>query len=59
MAADHDSRSLTEAQDRLIDLLVQYDEAIRAEDWQRVDTLNTQIEAARADRDAIRRKLGL
>ncbi|HYM72705.1 MAG TPA: hypothetical protein VET89_06960 [Stellaceae bacterium] len=50
---------MTEAQDRLIDLLVQYDEAIRAEDWQRVDTLNTQIEAARADRDAIRRKLGL
>jgi hypothetical protein len=55
VAVPHDCRPLTQAQDRHIDLLVRFDEAIRAEDWQRVDALNTQIEAARANRDAIRR----
>jgi hypothetical protein len=45
---------LTEAQDQLIDLLVQHDEASRAEDWGRVHTLKTEIADATARRDQIR-----
>jgi hypothetical protein len=35
---------LTETQDRLIDLLVQQDEAKTAEDWDRVRDLKAEIE---------------
>ena len=35
---------LTETQDRLIDLLVQQDEAKTAEDWDRVRDLRAEIE---------------
>jgi hypothetical protein len=38
---------LTETQDRLIDLLVQQDEAKTAEDWDRVRELKTEIEDVR------------
>jgi hypothetical protein len=49
-----DSTRLTEAKDRLIDLLVQHDEANRAKDWQLVSVLEPQIGAARAHRDELR-----
>ena len=48
--------SFLEAQDRLIDLFVQHDEASRAEDWGRVHKLKTKIAAARLHRDEIRRR---
>ena len=45
---------LIEAQDQLIELLVQEDEASRAEDWGRVHMLKTEIADATARRDEIR-----
>jgi hypothetical protein len=54
MAASFDRTNLIEAQDRLINLLVQQDEAQRAEDWRRVNALDKQIAAARAHHDAMR-----
>jgi hypothetical protein len=45
---------LTDTQDRLINLFVQHDEAIRAEDWDRVRTLEAQIDDAQCEADAIR-----
>jgi hypothetical protein len=46
MATPDDRAGLT-AQDRLIDLLVQHDEASRVQDWPRVATLRTQIDDAK------------
>ena len=46
---------LIEAQDQLIDLLVQHDEASRAEDWVRVDTLKTEIANAAVRQNEIRK----
>jgi hypothetical protein len=54
MAAPYKRTKLTEAQDRLINLLVQHDEASRAEDWRRLKTLNRQIDAARAQHHVLR-----
>jgi hypothetical protein len=45
---------LIEAQDQLIDLLVQHDEASRAEDWGRVHMLKTEIADATGRPDEIR-----
>jgi hypothetical protein len=45
---------LTDTQDRLINLFVQHDEAIRAEDWARARDLETQIDDAQYETDAIR-----
>ncbi len=45
---------VTDMQDRLIDLLVQYDEASKDEDWQRMRSLLTDIDDARKQRDEIR-----
>jgi hypothetical protein len=45
---------LIEAQDQLIDLLVQHDEATRAEDWVRVDTLKAEIANAAVRQNEIR-----
>jgi hypothetical protein len=46
---------LTDMQDRLIDLFVQRDEAVRAADRLRVQDLQSQIEDAQEQVDAIRR----
>jgi hypothetical protein len=48
---------LIEAQDQLIDLLVQQDEASRADDWDRVSMLKTEIADATARRDEIRNSI--
>ena len=45
---------LTDQQDRLIDLFVQRDEAIRAEHWNRARDLESQIAEAQCEADAIR-----
>jgi hypothetical protein len=45
---------LTDQQDRLIDLFVQRDEAIRAEHWDQARDLKSQIDDARCEADAIR-----
>src|SRR3954453_17782383 len=45
---------LTEKQDRLIELLVLHDEATKAEDWGRVRSLETKINAVKADTAAFR-----
>ena len=50
-----DRTKLTEAQDHLINLLVQQDEAHRAEDWRRLKALEKHLDAARiVHRDALR-----
>jgi hypothetical protein len=46
---------LTDIQDRLIDLLVQQDEARRAQDWRRVRALQDGISDARFCQDRLRR----
>jgi len=50
-----DRAALTAAQDRLLNLLVQQDEASELKDWARVNTLETEIEAARTRRDKLQR----
>jgi len=45
---------LVEAQNRLIDLYVQHDEASRAEDWERLRALKTEIGDAAARLEEIR-----
>jgi hypothetical protein len=45
---------LTEKQDRLIELFVLHDEATKAEDWDRVRSLEAKINAAKADTAALR-----
>lgn len=50
-----DRKSLVEAQDHLIDLFIQHDEASRAGDRQRLNELNLQIDRARLQRDDLRR----
>lgn len=45
---------LTDQQDRLIDLFVQHDEAVRTEDWARARDLETQIDEAQSNADTIR-----
>jgi hypothetical protein len=45
---------LTEKQDRLIELFVLHDEATKAEDWDRVRSLEAKITAAKADTAALR-----
>jgi hypothetical protein len=54
MALPHDPARLIEAQDRLIDLLVQQDEARKAEDLPRMAALETEIGAATTHRDELR-----
>lgn len=52
---DPDERArLTDAQDRLIELLVQQDEAVRVADWPRARELQTRIGVARQQADEIR-----
>ncbi len=51
-----DRGRLIAAQDDLIDLFIQHDEASRAGDLQRVNQLNLQIKRARLHRDDLRRK---
>ena len=46
---------LTDTQDRLIELFVRRDEAVRAADWFRVRDLESQIEDVQQEADAIRR----
>jgi len=46
---------LIDIQDRLIDLLVQQDEARRAQDWRRARALQDEIADARFCQDKIRR----
>ena len=46
---------LTETQDRLIDLLVQHDEARKAEDWDRVRALEVKIDDMQEQRKEISR----
>ena len=46
---------LIEIQDLLIDLIVQHDEATRAEDWGRVRALETEIDDLMVRRDEISR----
>lgn len=53
MAAFGDRARLTAAQDRLLDLLVQQDEASTLKDWSRVSVLEKKIDAARAHRDKL------
>ena len=49
-----DRAKLREAQDHLINLLVQQDEAHRAEDWRKMKALEKQLDAAReAHREAL------
>jgi hypothetical protein len=49
-----ESAKLREAQDHLINLLVQQDEAHRAEDWREMKALEKQLDAARvAHREAL------
>jgi hypothetical protein len=55
MAAADDLLRLGEAQDRLLDLLVQQDEASRLKDWLRVSALEAQINAARVNHDQLKR----
>lgn len=45
---------LTDTQDRLIHLFVEHDEARRAEDWARARNLESQIDDAQCEADAIR-----
>jgi hypothetical protein len=45
---------LTDTQDRLINLFVQHDEAVRSEDWAKARDLETQIDDAQCEADAIR-----
>jgi hypothetical protein len=47
---------LTDQQDRLIDLFVRRDEAVRAEDWNRAHALESEIDEAQGEADAIRRE---
>jgi hypothetical protein len=54
MAAPYDRAQLVETQDQLLSLLARYDEAFKGRDWPAMDTINGQIEMARAHRDAIR-----
>jgi hypothetical protein len=49
---------LTDQQDRLIDLFVQRDEAVRAEDWDRARDLESRIDEAQGEADAIRHENG-
>ena len=53
MTETDDRSPLTEAQDRLLDLLVQQDEASGQKDWPRVNALEQEIHAARAHRDGL------
>jgi hypothetical protein len=55
MRSPDDRARLTEAQELLLDLLVQQDEASQLKDWPRVSALEKQIDAARARRDALPR----
>jgi len=47
---------LAAAQDRLLDLLVQQDEASNLKDWPLVTQLERKIDAARLDRDKLQRR---
>jgi len=49
-----DTPLLTEKQDRLIEIFVLHDEAIKAENWGRVRSLETKINAVKADTAALR-----
>jgi len=54
MADPYDHNAFIEAQDTLINLLVQHDEASRAEDWRLLRALERQIETARLRCDELR-----
>lgn len=51
-----DRNRLMEAQDHLIELFIQHDEASRAGDQRRLNELNRQIDRARLQRDDLRPK---
>jgi hypothetical protein len=53
MTALDNRAELTAAQDRLLDLLVQQDEASTLKDWPRVTALEAEIDAARTRRDGL------
>ena len=55
MFTPDDHVRLAAAQDQLVDLLVQQDEASRGKDWPLVGALEKQIAAARPRRDKLRR----
>jgi hypothetical protein len=55
MAAPDDSARLGKAQDRLLELLVEQDEASRLKDWPRVSALEAQIKSARVSHDQLKR----
>jgi hypothetical protein len=55
MFTPDDHVRLAAAQDQLVDLLVQQDEASRVKDWPLVGALEKQIDAARTRRDKLRR----
>jgi hypothetical protein len=55
MANFDDRAGLAAAQDRLLDLLVQQDEASKLKDWPRVSSLEKKIDTARASRDKLQR----
>lgn len=55
MAMPYDPERLIEAQDRLIDLFVQQDEARKAEDLPRMVALESEIDGATLHRNSLRR----
>ncbi len=55
MGTPGEREHLIEAQDQLLHLFIQYDEAIKAKDPRRKSALELQIAAAKARRDKIRR----
>jgi hypothetical protein len=51
-----DRAELTAAQDRLLDLLVQQDEASKLKDWSLVSVLEKKIGSARIDRNKLQQR---
>jgi hypothetical protein len=56
MTAPEDRTELTAAQDRLLDLLVQQDEAKTSKDWPLVSALEEKIDSARIDRNKLQQR---
>jgi hypothetical protein len=54
MLTSEERTLLTDQQDRLIELFVQHDEAMRAEDWDRARDLEIEIDDAQEEAEAIR-----
>ncbi len=58
MLTQEERALVTDRQDRLIELYVEQKEAVRAEDWRRVDKLQSEIDEAAEQLDAIRASAG-